>query len=194
MRRIVRRYRVAVWVGAAAFLLATASVAHADIYMFIDGNGVLHFSNIPTTSNYRVYMRERPKRTIAASDRYDRIIQKAANRFGLASALIKAVIKAESNFNPRAVSDKGAVGLMQIMPKTVKHLNLQNPFDPRENIMAGVRYFKTLYERYRGRLPLVLAAYNAGPAVVDRYSDVPPFPETRRYVDKVMRFYYAFNN
>ncbi len=194
MRRIGSRYRVAVWFGVVAFFLTATSVVHADIYMFIDGSGVLHFSNIPTTSNYRVYMRERPKRSVAATDRLDRIIKKAANRFGVASALIKAVIKAESNFNPKAVSDKGAVGLMQIMPDTIKHFNLHNPFDPRENIMAGVRYFKVLYDRYSGQLPLVLAAYNAGPSVVDHYSDVPPFPETRRYVDKVMRFYYAFNN
>ena len=104
-------------------------------------------------------------------------------------SLVRAVIKAESDFDPDAVSKKGATGLMQIMPANYKDLMVADPFDPEQNIMGGTRYLKRLMARYDGKLPMVLAAYNAGPNAVDRYNNVPPFNETRRYVTKVMNFY-----
>ncbi len=178
-----------------AFIVAgTQMNAIADIYMYIDSNGVLHFSNVPTSSQYRLYIKERPGRTIegGSSRSYDRIIREAAKTHGISEPLLKAIIKAESNFNPRAVSKKGAKGLMQIMPQNFTALNIRNPFNPRENIMGGAKYFKTLHTRYNGRLPLVLAAYNAGPNMVDKYKNIPPFPETQKYVEKVMRYYYVY--
>jgi len=166
----------------------------ADIYMYIDSNGVLHFSNVPTSSQFRLYIKERPGRTLDGVNPrgFDRIIRAAARRHGISEPLIKAIIKAESNFNPRAVSKKGAKGLMQIMPQNFNSLNIRNPFNPRENIMGGAKYFKQMHTRYKGKLPLALAAYNAGPTMVDKYKTIPPFPETRNYVEKVMKYYYVF--
>lgn len=168
--------------------------ASADIYTYIDSDGILHFSNVPTSSQYRLYIKERPAHGLddVTPNSYDRIIREAATRHGLSEPLIKAIIKAESNFDPRAVSKKGAKGLMQIMPKNFNALNIRNPFNPRENIMGGVRYFKNLHTRYKGKLPLALAAYNAGPHMVDKYKKIPPFPETRNFVEKVMKYYYAY--
>lgn len=181
------------------FLILVASGAacppiHADIFMYIDSEGVLHFSNTPTNSNYRLYIKERPKRSLTDGTpaQYDRLIHEAAAAHGISPALIKAVIKAESNFDPVAVSRKGAKGLMQIMPENFSRLDIADPFNPRQNIMGGVRYVKILHRRYDGKLPLVLAAYNAGPNAVDQYKDIPPFPETQAYVEKVMKYYYAF--
>ena len=168
--------------------------AHADIYMYIDSKGVAHFTNTPTSSKYKVYMRERSSGapSMYTSNKYDRIISEASKRHGIAFPLLKAQIKVESDFNPRAVSKKGALGLMQIMPENIKALRVSNPFDPRENIMAGARYFKNLLERYNGELHLALAAYNAGPNAVDQYKRVPPYRETVNYVEKVMKYYQIF--
>ena len=176
------------------FLAATCMNAAADIYMYIDSNGILHFSNVPTSSQFRLYIRERPGRDLYTPNprSFDRIIREAARTHGLSEPLLKAIIKAESNFNPRAVSKKGAKGLMQIMPKNFNSLNIRNPFNPRENIMGGAKYFKQMHTRYKGKLPLALAAYNAGPHMVDKYKSIPPFPETRNYVEKVMKYYYVY--
>ena len=176
------------------FLTGTCATVFADIYMYIDSSGVLHFSNVPTSSQYRLYIKERPQGGgfDAASRRFDRIIREAARRHGLSEPLIKAIIKAESNFNPRAASKKGAKGLMQIMPKNFNALNIHNPFNPRENIMGGTKYFKEMHTRYKGKLPLALAAYNAGPQAVDKYKKIPPYRETRNYVKRVMKYFYLF--
>ena len=98
----------------------------------------------------------------------------------------------ESNFDPKAISKKGAKGLMQIMPKNFDTLNIDDPFDPRENILGGSRYFQKLMDRYEGKLPLALAAYNAGPTAVDRHRGIPPIKETEDYVKKVMNYYYVY--
>ncbi len=167
------------------------SPAVADIYLYIDAQGVMHFTNTPTSSNYKVYMHEPRKRakTFKNIKNYDDVISEAAKRHGLSSSLIKALIHAESYFNPRAVSKKGAMGLMQIMPENLPGLNIDDPFDPWENIMGGATYLKSMLERFRGDLTLALAAYNAGPTAVERYNDIPPYPETRNYVQKVMKLF-----
>lgn len=163
--------------------------AKADIYLYVDGQGVLHFTNTPTTSNYKVYMSEKPKYkkshyNIAS---YDDVIAEAAKRNGISSSLLKALIHVESYFNPKAVSKKGAMGLMQIMPENLEPLEISDPFDPWQNIMGGARYLKSMLERFSGKLDLALAAYNAGPTAVEKYNDIPPYPETQNYVQKVMK-------
>ena len=178
-------------------LLIAASPAWSDIYRYIDDDGVMHFTNTPTSSKhqYKVFIKERPKRKPRhSSTKYDHIISDASKKYGVDSRLLKAIIRAESDFNPKAVSKKGAKGLMQIMPENYRLLNISNPYDPRQSIMGGARYFKDLYERYKGKLSLSLAAYNAGPTAVDRYKTVPPYQETEQYVERVLKFYYQYKN
>lgn len=174
-------------------LLAFVPSGYADIYRYIDENGVMHFTNTPTsnTQEYKLYLKERTtlSRKFYATNKYDRLISDASAQTGIDSRLLKAMIKAESDFNPRAISKKGAMGLMQIMPENFKMLDLQNPFDPWQNIRAGARYFQQLYERFNGKLALSLAAYNAGPTAVDRYKRIPPYKETEEYVRRVLRYY-----
>ena len=178
------------------FLMTPVSAVYADIYRYIDENGVMHFTNTPTSNvqEYKLYIRE--KATLStkfyAPDKFDRYISDASAQTGVDSRLLKAMIKAESDFNPRAVSKKGAMGLMQIMPENFKMLDLQNPFDPWQNIRAGARYFQQLYQRFNGKLALSLAAYNAGPTAVDRYKRIPPYKETEEYVRRVLRYYRTF--
>jgi soluble lytic murein transglycosylase-like protein len=182
------------WCCVTFFVIVTfwgTPAIRADIYIYIDSKGVMHFTNAPTSSNYKLFMRETPSRprTTPNSANYDDIIALAAETTGLSFSLLKAVIHVESYFNPRAVSRKGALGLMQIMPGNLDSLQINDPFDPQENVMGGARYLKSMLEQFDGQLPLALAAYNAGPTAVIRYNDIPPFPETKDYVQKVMRFF-----
>ena len=171
-----------------------ATALYADIYVYRDKNGVFHFTNVPTSPKYRVYIKERTLRSLTprSSTRYDHLITRASEKHGVSFSLLKAIIKAESDFDPKAVSSKGAMGLMQIMPENARRWNIKDPFDPWENIMGGTRYIKSMLTRYRGTLHLALAAYNAGPQAVDRYNNIPPFPETRQYVQRVLKFYRTF--
>ena len=185
-------------VVSSAFLILFAFVisVHADIYMYIDNNGVMHFTNAPTSNehDYKVYIKERTaiSKKFHSTDKYDKLISDASRKYDVDSRLLKAMIKAESDFDPQAVSRKGAMGLMQIMPENFKMLNLENPFDPWQNIRAGAQYFKKMYERFNGKLALSLAAYNAGPTAVDRYKNIPPYQETEEYVRRVLRYYRTF--
>ena len=184
-------------IATALLVMLFPSAASADIYMFVDKEGVVHFTNVPTTtdSDYRVYIKESDQYAsgLYSPDRYDRYIREASELYGLSYPLLKAIIRAESDFNPRAVSRKGAMGLMQLMPENVKRLKINDPFDPWENIMGGARYFRQMLDRFKGKLSLSLAAYNAGPTTVERYNNkIPPYKETENYVEKVMRFYYSY--
>ena len=179
-------------------LLVVVLPVQADIYRYIDENGVMHFTNAPTSSihKFKIYLKEKPKviQRYSSSEKYDALISDASERYGVSFPLLKAIIKAESDFDPQAVSKKGATGLMQIMPENFKPLGIRDPFDPWQNINAGARYFKQMYDRFKGKLTLSLAAYNAGPTAVDYYKTIPPYEETEEYVRRVMKYYYNYKN
>lgn len=170
------------------------------IYGYVDDDGVHHFTNIrPAGREYRVIIPERQKELPAKStnynDSYDKMILQHSRAHGMDPSLIKAVMKAESNFNPYAVSHKGAQGLMQLMPGTAKLMNIDNPFDPDENIKGGTKYLKQLDDTFQGDLELVLAAYNAGPQKVIKHNmNVPPIEETRSFIKRVKLFYDKLRN
>jgi len=179
---------------AMALLGASAAPARAQIYSWRDANGNLVLSDKPHEGaierTFEVPRAERVRTTtFVESDRartYDTIIEDHAERHNVRPALVKAVIQVESAFNPRAVSPKGALGLMQLMPATARLLNVKNAFDPEQNIAGGVAYLRQLLDRYDGNEQLALAAYNAGPGAVDRHNQsVPPYRETRNYVSKI---------
>ena len=162
----------------------TARNSRAEIYRYLDSHGVIHLANRPESD-----IRPRSMRWNNASDGirlYDDLIRQAAEHFGVEFGLIKAVIHAESAFDPQAVSVKGARGLMQLMPRTARELGVRDVFDPRENVFGGTRYLKDMLQRYNNDLHLSLAAYNAGPNEVDRRGGVPPFPETTSYIRRVL--------
>jgi len=156
---------------------------------FQNGQGIINKKALPSRENGN------PERPWIAGHvwndekRYDPVIKAASHRFAVDPDLIRAVIKAESNFNHRAVSPKGAMGLMQLMPETAREMAVGNPFDPVENIYAGVRYLGSLLQRLEGSLPLALAAYNAGPERVILQNGIPEIEETRNYIQRVMMYY-----
>jgi len=181
---------------ASLFIFINVLCCHADIYMYVDSDGVLHFTNVPTSSNYKFYLSENPSKVSNkySTSKYDHFISEASIKYGISFNLLKALIKVESNFNPKAVSKAGAMGLMQIMPENFEALKITNPFNPRENILGGTLYLKQLMTRFEGKLPLVLAAYNAGPTKVARHEKIPPIKETENYVRKIMTSYYLNKN
>ena len=169
--------------------------AGAEMYKLTAPDGTQHYTNAPTDPRYQRmgfssgtqagWLRLPP----AASARYESEIKDAAERHHVPIKLVSAVIRAESGFNPRAVSPKGAQGLMQLMPQTASILGVRNSFDPRENIDGGVRHLRAMIDRFPHSLPLAIAAYNAGERAVAQYGKIPPYPETQDYVSKVLRFY-----
>jgi hypothetical protein len=182
------------WFLALVLLAPLARPVYADIYRYVDEDGVIHFSNVPNHYRYRLYISDGKMDYQAYFDRYDKIISQAARKHGVDSSLIKAVIRAESDFDKHAVSDKGAQGLMQLMPDTAKELEVEDSFDPEANIYAGVRYLKRQLKNFQNDVSLALAAYNAGENAVRRYGErVPPYKETRTFVDRVLRYWDEFN-
>ena len=176
------------------FSIAVSISVLADIYRYVDENGVWHFTNLPTGGKYKLYIKT-PRRTPSAYIKeYEGIILQAASRFGVDASLVKAVIKAESDFDSRAVSSKGAEGLMQLMPQTSDALAVTDPFDPVENIFGGTRYLSLLLKRFKNDQRLAVAAYNAGPERVESHQGIPPIPETERFVEKVMNYYLDFRD
>lgn len=175
-------------------MAALPSPASADIYKYEDEEGVIHLTNVPSDTGvkYTLLMREKrvlfDKKIGVDISKYDHLIAKASQKYNVEPALIKAVIKAESNFNHRAVSPKGARGLMQLMPSTASSLQVHDSFHPEKNIEGGVRYLRYLIQYFNGNLPLVLAAYNAGENAVIRYGGIPPYRETQTYVQRVLSY------
>ena len=179
--------------------------AASDIYKYEDKEGVLHFTDAPTDRRFKIFMRDIKKdrklrTTFRLSDcvrdpkEFDPIINSCALQYGVDKSLVKAVIQAESGYNPNAVSRKGAAGLMQLMPKTAQDLKVSNSFDPSENIRGGVRYLKFLLDTFKGDESLALAAYNAGLSRVAQYGGIPPYEETRNYVGKVLNYRKSFQD
>ena len=141
---------------------------------------------------YRLYIKTDRVKGKQYIKNYDTIIHKAAKQFSVETNLIKAVIMAESSFDPKAVSESGAQGLMQLMPTTAADMSVDNPFDPEENIFGGTRYLGLLLKKFKQDKRLAIAAYNVGPKVVANHNSVPPIPKTRRFVEKVMKYYMEF--
>nr|WP_198947897.1 transglycosylase SLT domain-containing protein [Magnetofaba australis] len=176
-----------------AWIVLTApQPALADIYAFVDKDGVIHISNKPSDKRYRRLMRVESdgRRKGVYSGKYASLIYKEARRNRIDPALVRAVIRVESSFNPDAESHKGAVGLMQLMPRTAAQYGVRNRRDPSANVRAGSKHLRKLMLMYNNDLRLTLAAYNAGEGAVKKYGNrIPPYPETQNYVAKVLRYY-----
>ena len=183
-------------------LILIVSPACADIYRYEDDDGIIHFTDAPTDRRFKIFMRDlkkdkqlRTKLQLASSvnpAEYDHIISTCATKYGVNPALIKAVIHAESGYNPNAVSRKGASGLMQLMPGTARSLKVSNSFDPKDNVEGGVKYLRFLLDTFRGDVSLAVAAYNAGLGKVAKYGGIPPYNETRTYVNRVLSYMQSY--
>lgn len=190
------------------FLLLLPGLAQAELYSWVDEEGVIHLTNLRKSAPFQVYGGEQgegfggqtpviqalstgEKRVFYPVDvtRFDELFMRAAQHYRLPFAFVKAVAKVESNFNPFAVSPKQAKGLMQLIDDTARDLRVEDPFDPEQNVFAGVRYLRMLANRFEGHLALTAAAYNAGPERVQRLGRVPTIPETQQYVRRVLTMY-----
>ncbi len=172
-------------------LLISVSSVDATIYRYTDENGRLHFTDVPTNTVYQFYRGEGQGLGLGT------LIDHYADRFHLDSALVKAVIKVESDFNPKVISRKGAQGLMQLMPDTAREIGVSDPFDPGQNIYGGTYYVRQMLDTFNSNLDHALAAYNAGPTTVQRYGGIPPYDETQNYVQRVKKYrdyYHKFSD
>jgi len=171
------------------------TVGVADVYVYKDKQGVLTFTNVPSHQGFRRVIRE-GNATLSgsglAASSYEGLIRSASNRYNVDAALIRAVIKVESDFDSSARSQKGATGLMQLMPETARLHNVADLYNPSDNIEGGVRHLKLLLGKYQGDLELSLAAYNAGIKAVEKHGGIPPFAETRDYVRRVLSYYQTY--
>lgn len=205
MSRIVR----SLFVCAGLSLLALIpGRANADLFTFTDKDGVVHFTNKPKDPRFKLAIKGSDKNaskktaTIAVSmpsdrspdrfSRYDAWIRQASALYRIPEALIRAVIKCESDYDPRAVSPMGAHGLMQLMPETALRMGVRDIFDPRENILGGTRFLRVLANHFNGSLELTIAGFNAGEGAVMKYNGIPPYPETQDYVTRVLSYYQRY--
>ena len=177
------------FVTSLCLVLGFCPPASADVYRYKDKDGVWHFTNIQKDTRYTLFIRSKDRKPSQYIEEYEGIITQATQRFNVDPSLVKAVIKAESNFDERAVSHKGAQGLMQLMPGTADAMEVSNPFNPEENIYGGTRYLSLLLKRFGQDRTLAIAAYNAGPEAVETHGGIPPFPETESFVAKVLNFH-----
>ena len=192
-------------------LSCLAGLARADIYTFTDADGTIHFASSPGgDKRYRIYIRgngwQRPgvapgvvpvppsDHDIARYTRYDPWIHGAATLYQIPEQLVRAIIRCESDYDPRAVSVSGARGLMQLMPDTANVMQVRDIEDPRENIYGGVRLLRVLANEFNGDLELTVAAYNAGDGAVIRFGGIPPYTQTRDYVANVTRYYRRYRS
>jgi len=209
-RLLMSRKKLFVLAGVSLLaILCQPRLGRADIYQYTDDKGVIHFSNV-SVGNSKKFKRVKtepaaqreqeaaarpaiassaPRQSSGAPAAYADIINTACDRHGVDPALVHAIVKVESDFNPTALSSKGAMGLMQLMPQTAMNMNVSNSFNPNENIDGGVKYLKYLMDRYEGNLSLALAAYNSGETAVKKWGTVPPFRETQNYVQRILKIY-----
>ncbi len=196
------------------FLFFSPGVSCGKIYTYVDEKGVIHFTNVPTDSATihrqqsrqensvknrksikRVSIKKRSRKRVSPyySQAYEKVLDKyiraISSYFGVDYRLVKAVVRAESGFNPHAISPKGAIGLMQLMPDTAFEMGIYNPRHPLHNLIGGVKYLKQMLKEFNNNLILALAAYNAGPNAVRKYGGVPPYRETREYIRRVLKYY-----
>lgn len=184
--------------------IAWTAQSGADIYRYEDDEGIVHFTDAPTDKRFKIFMRDlkkdrelRTKLKYASSvnpAEYEQLIKNCADKYGVSTSLVKAVIHAESGYNPNAVSSKGASGLMQLMPGTAKSLNVADRFNPKDNVEGGVKYLRFLLDTFRGDVSLALAAYNAGLSKVAKYGGIPPYNETRTYVNRVLSYMQTYQS
>lgn len=180
------------------------SYSRADIYRFEDDDGIVHFTDTPTDKRFKIFLRDLKKdkelRTrLKYADsvnpgEFEQIIKTYADKYRVSVHLIKAVIHAESGYNPNAVSSKGASGLMQLMPGTAKSLKVADRFNPKDNVEGGVKYLRFLLDTFHGDVALALAAYNSGLNKVARYGGIPPYNETRTYVNRVLSYMQTYQS
>ncbi len=185
------------------------AVAQADIFTYTDKNGVVHFTNIkPSGKKFKVFLKTPESRKakdgvvpVPAKDksperfsRYDKHVQEASELYLIPTALIKAVIKVESDYDPNVVSVAGAEGLMQLLPGTAKRMKVKDSFNPRQNIMGGTKYLRILANLFEGDLLLTIAAYHAGEGNVIKYEGIPPFKTTIGYIKRVLKYYVQYSN
>jgi soluble lytic murein transglycosylase-like protein len=201
-------------VGTLFTLHVLAYPAHAQVYSFRDRGGTQHFTNVPSDGRFRALAMDQsrgsrlsftPRAPVTAMDRRDvfagsdrlwspapadleRMIDETAQRYGVETALVHAVVRAESDFDHLAISSSGAQGLMQLMPGTASEVGVRNAFRPQENLAGGVYYLRQLIDRFGGNTQLAVAGYNAGPGAVERFGGVPPYSETIEYLERVFRF------
>ncbi len=208
------RRSISTLMGASVLTLASGALApgeaRADIYSYTDAEGVVHFTNRPSGGvPYKLYLKSKEgrrgkvgsvtpvppsDRSVERFTRYDLWIRQAATLYQIPEELVRAVIKVESDYDPKAVSSTGAQGLMQLMPPTGLRMQVRDAFDPRENIFGGVRYLRVLANVLNGDLTLTIAAYNAGEGAVTRYGGVPPYEETQAYVEQVKSYYNRYRS
>lgn len=207
--------RLLVAVGVAGLIVGATTPAHADIYRCKRSDGTQHYTNIREPGRrcqlvVRGSKKSKPKASAnkrsagttgtnssrqkdpARYNRYNGLIGEAARLYQLPESFIRAVMRVESDFNPTVVSRAGAMGLMQLMPKTARSMGVSDPFNARQNIHGGARYLRILANRFKGDLVLTVAAYNAGEGAIQKYNGIPPYKETQRYVRRVLKHYYAY--
>ena len=205
MSRARQRLRRMGALGFAGFFLGAAlAQAGQPLYRYTADDGTVHFTNVPTDERFeRIFLteqgfqrdgvgRHRTQRKAPAYRGYDWLIERAARAYRVDPALVKAVMAAESNFNPRATSRKGAQGLMQLMPKPARSVGVRDPYSPTQNVLGGVRYLREMLDRF-GDVTHAVAAYDAGPTAVERYEGIPPYRETREYVARVLHYHRGYH-
>jgi len=181
-------------------VLSVAATGYADIYKQVDADGTITFTSRPSSGS-KLYAKDRKAQVFMPSDdsaerfsRYDEYIRQAATLYQIPEELVRAVIRVESDFDPRAVSPANARGLMQLIPETAERMMVTDSFDPRQNIFGGVRYLRVLANLFNGDIQLTIAAYNAGEGAVIRYGGIPPYQETQDYVVKVLGYYRQYRS
>ena len=196
----MRKVNIFLLILPVSVMLLAAFAADAAFYRYTDNRGVVHLTNVPTSSKFVWMMPERrdiekPSRALSGyANDYEDIIYVSSLKYGVDPRLVKAIVKAESDFNAAAVSPKGARGLMQLMPETASIVGVIDIHDPQDNIEGGIRHLAKLLKMFGAKVHLAVAAYNAGENAVLKYGAVPPYSETRAYVKRVLYYYNQYKS